>query len=383
MGIEMKRKTVPNHKPTKKTRLLANLYTRYAIIIVIVLAILLLATFFVKATSRVHVLGASTDPVLLVDQGDQPDQQDTNQSGDQQGTSSSPQPTEEIHNSTDQQSPSETLVDCVGPDGKHFTTSFHDCQNINKQTNTFQFTPLSKPDENKIDGITEPTGVPTAEPTGEAIHQSIETPQGHLEVQTEGNQGELNLETAGMHIEMKREDNGSIKISAHKADGTEVQLQTNAIDQINETLKEKDVEVSTSSANGFAIKSAGVQAETNFPLSIDPTTKSLAVTTPNGTEDVTTLPNQAVQNALQQGQLTHVLSTANQTTPNATAGNNTVALTELNNQPVYAVDGVLNKNLLGIFPVAFRRTVYVSAQDGQIIQVQQTSLNQILQALSF
>ncbi len=383
----MKRKPTLEHKTVKKTVFFANPSSRFVAVIILVITILLLATIFVKAVSKVHVLGAATGPVLLADQGDQ---QDSNQSGDQPTPTQngdqqnpSPQPTGEVHTSADQKSPSEVLVDCVGPDGKHFTTSFHDCQDINKQIHTFQFTPLSKPGENKMDGANEPTGEPTAEPTREATHQNIETPQGHFEAQTEGNKGELNLETAGMHIEMKREGNGSTKIVAHKIDGTEVQLQTNAIDQINEALKEKDVEVSTSSAKGFAITSAGVQAETNFPLSIDPTTKSLAVTTPNGTTDVTTLPNQAVQNAVQQGHLTNVLSTANQTTPNETAGTNTLSLTELDNKPVYAVQGVANKNLLGLFPVAFRKTVYVSAQDGQVVQVQQSLLNQLLQALSF
>lgn len=353
----------------RKQKIIANLYSRYATLIIIIIAVLLLVTLFVKAASRVHVLGATTDPVLLADMGDQ--------------QNPSPQPTEKVNTSTDQPSPSEALVDCLGPDGKHFTASFHDCQDINKQTGTFQFTPLSKPEETKTDGANKRTGEPTTVPIEETTHQNIETPQGHFEVQTEGNKGELNLETAGMHIEMKKEDNGSLKLVAHKSDGTEVQLQTNALDQINEVLKEKDVEVSTSSANGFAIKSPGAQAITNFPLSIDPTTKSLAITTSNGTTDVTTLPNQAVQNALQQGQLTNVLSTANQTTPTVTTGNNIIDLTELNNQPVYAVQGVANKNLLGLFPVAFRKTVYVSVKDGQIVQVQQSLLNQLLQVVSF
>lgn len=378
----MKRKSAPKSKSVKKTKTRSNPYLRYAVIIIAVLAILFLLSFFEKATSKVVVLGSSTGPVLLADHGDQPDQPDTNQNGDQQGSAPTTQPTGEVRNSpSDQQSPAETLVDCVKPDGTHVTMSFHDCQDINQKLgqNTFNFTSLNKNDE-KSNGQPEPS----TEPSGEPTHVTSETTHGNIDMQTEGNKGELNLETTGMHVEMKREDNGSVKITAHKQDGTEVQLQTNALDQINESLKEKDIEVGTSSADGFVIKSAGVQAETNFPLSLDPANKSLSVTTANGTTaDVTTLPNQAVQNVIQQGALTNVLSTADQTTPNAAAGSNNLKLTELNNLPVYALQGVSNKNLLGLFPIAFRKTVYVSAQDGQIVQVQQSLLNQILQALSF
>lgn len=374
----MKRKAAPKSKTVKKTKIRSQSYIRYAVIILVFLAILILLSIFEKATGKVFVLGSSTAPTVLADQSDQPD---TNQSGDQQGSTPAPQSAGDVQNSTDQKSTSETLVDCIKPDGTHFTTSFHDCQELNQKMgqNTFNFTSLSNPDE-KNNEQPEPSPEPSEEPN----NNTLETAQGDLEMQTEGNKGELNLETAGMHIEMKKEDNGSIKITAHKADGTEVQLQLNALDQINESLKDKDIEVSTTSANGFAIKSAGVQAETNFPLSLDPTTKSLSVTTSNGTTaDVTTLPNQAVQNVIQLGALTNVLSSANQTTPNAAAGNNNLDLTEKNNQPVYAIQGVSTKNLLGLFPIAYRKTVYVSAQDGQIVQVEQSLITQILQALSF
>lgn len=351
-SIVMKRKTAKN-RSSKKVN---NTYRNYALVVIAAVAVFLLVTLFVKSISKIHVLGAATGPVLLADQGDQPDSN--------QNVSVTPEPTAEVRH-VDQ---GDATVDCVGPDGKHLTVSFNACQELNRERNNFHFTPLDKQDK--------------PEPVKQET-QNTERTQNRLEVQTEGNKGELNLETANMHVEVKREDNGSIKITAKKPDGTELQLQTNALDQINEALKEKDVEVSTASANGFAIRSAGVQAETNFPLSIDPTTKSLAVTTPNGTKVVTTLPNQAVANALLNGHLSSVLSTADQTTPSASSASNMISLTELNNQPVYAVQGVLSKNLLGIFPVAFRKTVYVSAQDGSVVQVQQSLLNQILQALSF
>lgn len=363
----MKRKSVSKHKRIKKANW-SHAYVRYAVITTTVFSILLVS-FLIKTGNRVHVLGTTATPVLLAE--DQPTSTpNEDQHGEQQGSTPAPQPTGD-QNTQHQQSSSDTSVDCVKPDGTHITTSFHDCQELNQKMgqDKFHFTSLSTPNEDQQQK-------PTAEPTQE-------TAQGHLESQSEGNKTELNLESNGTHVEIKREDNGSIKITTHKADGTEVQLQTNVLDQINEALKEKDIEVSTSSANGFAITSVGVQAETNLPVTFDPSTKSLAVTTANGTKDLTTLPHQAVQNVLQQKLLTNVLSAGNQTTPNAIAGNNTVTLTELNQQPVYTIQGVLNRNLLGLFPMAYRRTVYVSAQDGAILQTQQAFFTQVLQALSF
>lgn len=389
----MKSKPAKKHNPARKLKKHNSLYIRYVSVIFIVLVLLVANNFFVKAVSKTHVLGASTGPIFLADQGDT-NQEDNNPVG---GNPDNSQPNQQDHtggitsaitprDNSPQQSSDNTQVDCAGPDGKHFTTSFHDCQDINQKmgTGTFRFTPLGTPQHG--DGnheVQQPEPSQHPEPTEAATHESIQMPRGTLEVQTEGNKGEFNLESAGTHIEIKKEDNGLIKITARKADGTEVQLQTNAIDEINKSLEGEGVSVSTASANGFVIQSGGVQAETNLPVSIDPTTKTLSVTTLNGTEDITTLPNQAVQNALHQGGLTNILSTANQTTPNATSGNSTVVLTDINNQPAYAVQGVSGKKLFGIFPVAYQKTVYVSAQSGQTLQTQEALFNKILEAFSF
>lgn len=92
------------------------------------------------------------------------------------------------------------------------------------------------------------------------------------------------------------------------------------------------------------------------------------------------MPSQAVQNVLTQGLLTNVQSSANSTsgTPSAV-----VSLTSLNNTPVFAVAGVSDKKLLGIFPVAYAKTAYVSAENGNVVQVDQTPLTKLLELISF
>ncbi|HET9947145.1 MAG TPA: hypothetical protein VFQ63_03715 [Patescibacteria group bacterium] len=385
----MKQKSAKKHLSQKRTSKKSSLSLRYISISFLALVILFAGSSLFKATTKIHVLGTSTGPVFLADKGESDGQSTDNAptsgptgptpsasgngGNNTSGNNSGGSPTI-ISGGTTTQPASNTQVDCIGPDGKHFTTDFHNCQELNQKwgLNNFQFIPLGKSEDNQTETPEKP------EPTQAAEHS-----QGKLEVQMEGNKSEFNLETAGTHIEMKQEDDGSISIKAKKADGTEVQLQTNALDQINESLKEKDIEVGTTSANGFAIRSGGVEAQTSFPLSVDPSTKTLAVTTPNGTTDVTVLPNQAVKSLLDQKVLSNILSTGNATTASAAAGTQTVGLTEVNNQPAFAIQGVSDKRLFGLFPVAFNKTVFVSAQNGQTLQTQESLINQILENLSF
>ena len=213
-------------------------------------------------------------------------------------------------------------------------------------------------------------------PTG-TDHPSVVPPQGHFEEQREGNKNEINLETPHSHIEIKKQ-NGSVHISAHQEGENEIQSKSDGLDKINEALKDKDVKVSSTSGDGFSIESGQIHAETHFPLSVDPTTHTLTVTTPTGTKEVTVLPDQAVQNLLQH----QILSTINQSSGSGTT-TNTISLTQVNNQPVFAVPGQSDKKLLGLFPVSFDKTVFVSTQTGQVIQTQENFISKLLETLSF
>ena len=58
-------------------------------------------------------------------------------------------------------------------------------------------------------------------------------------------------------------------------------------------------------------------------------------------------------------------------------------LTEVNNELVFAVKGVLQKKLLGLIPVAFAKTGFVSATTGRITKTDETLINRILETISF
>ena len=358
----MKRKTVKKrHTPKKQS---GYTISRFIIISLAALLALVVGNVAIRAAATIHVLGAATGPVYIADSQDTQDTQ--GQSGqDTNPGQTTPNPT--TAPTDNQPSQENAQVDCIRPDGSHVVTDFHTCQEINQKQGlqTFQFTPLSRPTHQ--DTIEEQ---PIPQPT-----------DGILQVQKEGAKGELQLETPNMHIHMKKEDNGTIKLTAITENGQKIPLQDSAISEINDALSEKDIHVGTGSANQLVIQSGNTQAETQLPVTLDPNTKTLAVTTPQGTKDLTVLPNQAVNSLLHQDILSHIASTT--TTASMGAVLNATQLTEINNQPAYQIQGVLTRNLFGLFPIAFTKTVFVSAQNGQVLQIQQPIVDQLLQALSF
>ncbi len=147
-----------------------------------------------------------------------------------------------------------------------------------------------------------------------------------------------------------------------------------------EVEKEQEVEVKDSTGeskikirsgkNKFEFQQEGVKfsVESDSPLSVNPTTKELTVTTPAGSKVVAVLPRQAVDNMLAAGIVT------------STSG---VDLkTESDGSLSYNIDGTKNEKLLGIFDVAIPKNLIVSAQTGQVLTVNQSTFSKILDFLS-
>ena len=119
----------------------------------------------------------------------------------------------------------------------------------------------------------------------------------------------------------------------------------------------------------FEQEGVNVQIQGKTPLSVNPTTKELSVTTPTGVKMLATLPAQAVQNLVGGG----IISTQS-----------AVQLTtDANGNPVYEINGVKYERLLGLFTVAIDKTGQVSAQNGQVLAVSQSLLSRLLDAISF
>lgn len=255
-----------------------------------------------------------------------------------------------------------TMVDCVGPDGKHSRATFGSCSNFNKAWNNtnFSFTVIETPK-------------PLPSPKQEKPEIKIERPE-RLEVKTR-EKTKINLGTGGVKVEVETED-GKVKIKAKKADETEVELENEneALEDLNEELKKDDVHIGTI-AGGLVLKRGEIEAETHFPLLINLATHELTVTTPAGTKTVTVLPDQAVQNLLSRNIVDRIET--------ASPGAQKVELTEVENQPVFAVKGIDDKRLLGFIPVAVRKTAFVSVQNGAVVRTDETPLDRLLDLLSF
>ena len=119
----------------------------------------------------------------------------------------------------------------------------------------------------------------------------------------------------------------------------------------------------------FEFESEGINAESNFPLSINPDTNELVVTTTKGEKVVSILPDQAVENMLDSEKITTVLSTNIDE--------------DENGELEYQIEGQDEEKLLGLFNIKIHKKFVVSATTGQEISSQVDFLNQLLDLLSF
>ena len=125
-----------------------------------------------------------------------------------------------------------------------------------------------------------------------------------------------------------------------------------------------------SGKNKFEFQQEGtkISVESNFPLSVNPDTKELTVTTPAGSRVVAILPQQAVDNMLANGMVT------------TTTGVDLKM--ETDGSLSYDIDGTKNEKLLGVFDVAVPKNLIISAETGQVLTVNQSTFSRILDFLS-
>jgi hypothetical protein len=228
--------------------------------------------------------------------------------------------------------PSDTLVDCVNPAGKHVRESFQVCEALHKASNKskFSFTVLKNGKDQKMP------------PPARVAPSGTVKPEHELE----NNKGEMGSESG-----QRQRGRGP--------GGPEGNQQTHEF-RHNNTV-----------------------AKTAFPLHIDPNTNKLTVTTPSGTKEVSVLPDEAVQRILQMKMLSNVENEASSSADDGSDITSQTTLTEINNKPVFQIKGFSNKKVFGLFPASFAKTVYVSAEDGNVVKTDETFFSKALEAFSF
>ncbi|OGE09032.1 hypothetical protein A3A60_04575 [Candidatus Curtissbacteria bacterium RIFCSPLOWO2_01_FULL_42_26] len=225
----------------------------------------------------------------------------------------------------------------------------------------------------------------------------VESEEGKFETKTEEGKQKTKIETGGLRIEI-RIVNGQTIVKIKNEHGEEIEASREAenelLEDANEKLEEEDIQIASDSA-GLGFIQHGKKVRTNFPLTIDPATGQLFVTTPAGTKVVAILPDVAIQNMLAAGILTHVEQSPSPSpqpsgstpsasaTPSATVEGTAIELTQVQDQPVYIISGIRQQNFLGIVPVDIKLKAVVSIQNGQLVDVQQGILARVLDIFSF
>ena len=176
----------------------------------------------------------------------------------------------------------------------------------------------------------------------------------------------------GVKIKIEKED-GKLMLKKEYQNGKEEKIGEDKMIKVKEKRGE---ELTIENDKQEAILRRGkVKARTNFPLSINPDTNELVVTTPAGSKVVSVLPDTAVKTLVDNG----VLSTVEKDS----TGEAVAKLTEENNQLMYEVQGENRQKILGLFSVNIPKKVKISAQTGKIVKVEQPFFAKILDLFAF
>lgn len=232
----------------------------------------------------------------------------------------------------------------------------------------------------------------------------VRTNEGRFETEVEEGRERTKIRTGGLRVEIRTE-NGQSVIKVKNEQGEDVDLEDEEKDELlasaEAKLEEDDIEIATGSAQlGFVQR--GRRVRTNFPLSVNPVTGELFVSTPAGEKVVTILPDVAIQNMIRAGILTRVdegTPSASPTpegtpsagegtegaeaTPSASVEGSGIELIQEDGNVVYLISGVKSQNFIGLIPVDIKLRAVVSASDGSLLDIRQNFLARLLDLLSF
>lgn len=239
----------------------------------------------------------------------------------------------------------------------------------------------------------------------EEIKERIEIKQGEkkrefeskgIKIKMEQKNGELKIKTKNeatgeeteLETKIKRKERPEMK-EPREAEEPAEPIEPQEVKDQPEPEEEKEImrvreredknEVRINSKNGeFVIGRNNVGATTNFPLTIDSQTNVLTVTTPSGEKQVTTLPDQAVQNML----VGKVIDTVNGQNTGNSSGQ--VKITQKSDGSlVYEIEGERRKKLFGLMPLKFKKTAVVSVETGALVETKESFPDKLLELISF
>ncbi len=209
-------------------------------------------------------------------------------------------------------------------------------------------------------------------------NQRIETKTTSEKIKSEIRQGNLRVK---FEIE-----NGKVKIETkikENENENEIELEDEAEDEavkeIEKELEKEDVKIATAPGQ-MALVNKRIGALSNFPISIDPTTRQLTVTTPAGSKVVAVLPQKAIDNMLASKVMDDVVG--EKVNNNLASIPDLVKLETENGVLGYKVKGTKTHKLLGFIPIKTKVEAFVSAENGQVVESSQSLLGRILNRIA-
>jgi len=293
----------------------------YTIVLIGVILLIFCGLSFGNWMQRTNVLGIST--FLAQDGRESGEESGISGSGDEHEevtpTQTNTNTTEKSGNAAANEEHSQTgagvtIVTCIAPDKKSFKTSAFNCEYLNRMWRN-------------------------SRSTSESGKQRPPRP------------------TGGIGTEKH-----TIIIRPHKPE--------------NELENENDLQVEQNGEDDFVIKQGSVGARSKFPLSLNPDTRQLTVTTPNGTKNVAVLPESAVQNLVDK----KIITNLDDSSPDASSS---VSLEVKNKNPVFVITGDSKQHFLGFIPVTIHKSIDVSAQTGDIVGQDESFAQRLLDIFSF
>lgn len=206
--------------------------------------------------------------------------------------------------------------------------------------------------------------------------------QGKFNVSASTGGANINLNDPNTRIKLWGQGPNS-PLTAVRSDGTQVQIDKAEIEKINAAMKLVTGSEVAQNGDRFSLKRGQVQANTNFPISFNIATKSFTVQTSGGEQEVKILPDEIAQKLLENKVFSEIQTSIVTGQEGATETQATVSLTELDKKPVYEVQGASQQKFFGFVPVSIPKTVYVSAETGDQVKVNQPFTSQLLDLISF
>ncbi len=202
-------------------------------------------------------------------------------------------------------------------------------------------------------------------------------------VEDDGSQ-KVEIESEAFHFKFEEED-GEIKLRVRDEEGNEIRTRSRIreAEELEEELEDEEIEISSEDGE-LEIEHNAIRARVNFPLSMDPITRQLTVTTPAGIKTVAILPDAAMVRLLASGLLSNIATGS--AIPSGATGSadltNSFELKLHNGNLVYEVEGEKEHKLFGVFPVTTPRIVAVSALSGEVLTQTQSWLSAFIDLLS-